>query len=43
MTTTEDDCFFLVIYYKNSFRHHFVDLEDINILNLKQFAVIKDE
>jgi hypothetical protein len=31
------------ILNKNSFRHHFVDLEDIDILNLKQFAVIKDE
>lgn len=29
------------ILNKNSFRHHFVALEDI--LNLKQFAVIKDE
>lgn len=29
------------ILNKNSFRHHFIAFEDI--LNLKQFAIIKDE
>lgn len=29
------------ILNKNSFRHHFISFKDI--LNLKQFAIIKDE
>ena len=31
------------ILNKNSFRHHFIEFKNILNLNLKQFAIIRDE